>query len=262
MGLSALPRSARCEPRRVLGIDTSTRTASIGLLDGEVLLAEISRPGARDLAAVCLPLVRSVLDAAERAVDDINLIAVSVGPGSFTGLRIGLSIAKGIALATGCAVVGVPTLEALAHVALDRTGLICPVLDARKGEVYAAVFRSAADGLTRVADDCATTPDRLAALIDEPCVFIGDGVDAYRTAWQTAFQEPVELLPFTEFHPRGGAVARVGQALFRARGPDAVAALVPRYCRVSEAELRHRARGETPSHVCGRGKIDSAGRLG
>lgn len=262
MGLSAHPRSARCEPRLVLGIDTSTRTASIGLLDGEILLAEMSRPGARDLAVVSLPLVREVFDAAERTVDDIDLIAVSVGPGSFTGLRIGLSIAKGIALATGCAVVGVPSLEALAHVAPERGGLICPVLDARKGEVYAGLFRCAAGGLTRVADDCATTPERLAALIDEPCVFIGDAVDPYRTVWQTAFQESVELLPFTEFHPRGGAVARLGQRRFRACGADSVAALVPRYCRVSEAEIRHRARGATPSHVCSGGKIDSAGGLG
>jgi len=262
LGLSALPRSARCEPNVVLGIDTSTRTASIGLLDGEALLAEISRPAARDLAAVCLPLLRSVLDAAERTVDDIDLIAVSVGPGSFTGLRIGLSIAKGIALATGCSVVAVPSLEALAYVAPERGGLICTALDARKGEVYAGLFRSTGDGLTRVAADCATTPERLAALIDEPCVFIGDAVDPYREVWQTAFQDSVELLPFTEFHPRGGAVARLGRKQFQSCGADSVAALVPRYCRLSEAELRHRARGETPSPVCDGGKIDSVGGLG
>jgi len=262
LGLSALPRSAEREPTLVLGIDTSTRTASVGLLDGEVLLAERSRPGTRDLAVVSLPLLQDVLDAAERTIDDVDLIAVSVGPGSFTGLRIGLSIAKGIALATGCAVVGVPTLEALAHVALERTGLICPVLDARKGEVYAALFRASADGIARVADDCATTPHRLAVLIDEPCVFIGDGVDAYRIALQTAFQESAELLPFTEFHPRGGEVARLGQRRFRASGADSIAALAPRYCRVSEAELRHRARGEAPDHACGGGKIDSATGLG
>lgn len=232
------------------------------MLDREVLVAETSRPGARDLAAVALPLVQTVLDGAGYAIDDVDLIAVSVGPGSFTGLRIGLSIAKGFALATGCDVVGVPTLEALAHVAAGRIGLICPVLDARKGEVYAALFRSTAEGLTRVAEDCATTPESLATAIDEPCVFIGDGVEAYRTTWRGLLPGSAELLPFTEFHPSGMTVARLGRCRHREHGADAVAAMVPRYCRVAEAELRRVTADESPSHARGKGKIDSASGLG
>src|SRR5262245_52075822 len=92
-------------------------------------------------ARTLLPLIDAALAAAGVGLRQLDLLAVSIGPGSFTGLRIGLSVAKGLALATGLPVVGVPTLEAYALHVGPRPGLICPVLDARKGEVYGAVFR-------------------------------------------------------------------------------------------------------------------------
>src|SRR5689334_18463142 len=92
-------------------------------------------------ARTLLPLIDNALAAARCELSDLDLIAVSIGPGSFTGLRIGLSVAKGLALATGLPAVGVPTLEAYANCAGARSGLLCPVLDARKGEVYGAAFQ-------------------------------------------------------------------------------------------------------------------------
>ena len=263
MGLSeSCPqRAGERVPRFVLGIDTATRTASVGVLDGDDLIAERSQPDSRTLAVTALPLVQDVLAAAGCDVADLGMIAVSAGPGSFTGLRIGLSLAKGISLATGCAVIAVPTLEALAQVAGERDGLICPVLDARKGEVYAASFRWQTSGPLRVSEDCAATPQRLAAAIEEPCVLLGDGVEAYLALWRDAFGQSVELLPFTEFHPRGGAVAAVGRRRFGDLGADEVAAMVPRYVRAAEAEVRLRAEGE-PRNGRGKGKIDRAGGLG
>ncbi len=241
MGLSTADAASGRPPRFVLGIDTATRTASVGLLDGDTLVAERSLPGSRSLATVVLPMVQEVLDAAGRSLAEVELIAVSLGPGSFTGLRIGLSVVKGFALTTGCDVVGVPTLHALALVAGPMRGLICPVLDARKGEVYAALFRADGGGLLRIAEDCATTPARLAAAIDEPCVVVGDGVEVLGDEFRRLIGSAVEFLPFAEFHPRGGAVASLGRRRHREMGADSLAGMVPRYCRVSEAEAKRLA---------------------
>jgi tRNA threonylcarbamoyladenosine biosynthesis protein TsaB len=241
----------------VLGLDTATRTASVGLASDERELAERSDGGARRLAASVLPMVEGVLGEAGLEVGDVDLIAVSAGPGSFTGLRVGMSIAKGIALATGCEVVAVSTLQALAMVAGRRPGRICPVLDARRGEVYAALFGG--ERHERLIEDCAVPPERLAQAIDRPSVLLGDGVEPYLDTWRRRISQPVEFLPFSQFHPRGVMVARLGLRRYRERGGDALAELVPRYCRVPEAEQKRLAKlGDDGA----KSKIDRLGGLG
>lgn len=249
----------------VLGIDTATRTASVGLLDGDRQIAERRLPGARTLAATILPLVQDTLAAASCQVDALDLIAVSVGPGSFTGLRIGLSVAKGLALSTRRPVIGVPTLEALANAALDRggdhrsdevgyepaigaaggrRGIICPVLDARRGEVYGALFHST-DGvrIERLTADVVAEPQTFAAeigraAVGQACAIIGDGGEQFRALWERIVSGRIEILPFSDFPPRGMVVAELGLRLFIERGADAVESLVPRYCRASDAERK------------------------
>jgi tRNA threonylcarbamoyladenosine biosynthesis protein TsaB len=241
----------------VLGLDTATRTASVGLVSDERELAERSAGGARRLAASVLPMVEGILGEAGLAVGDVDLIAVSAGPGSFTGLRVGMSIAKGVALATGCEVVAVPTLQALAMVAGRRPGPICPVLDARRGEVYAALFGG--DRHERLIDDCAVSPEDLARLIAPPSVLLGDGVEPYLETWRRLIPQPVEFLSFSQFHPRAVTVARLGLRLYRERGGDRLADLVPRYCRAPEAEQKRLA---TLGTNVGKSKIDRPGGLG
>ncbi len=243
----------------VLGIDTATRTASVGLLSDDETLAESSRAGERRLAATGLPLVEEVLQAAGCDAGEIDLIAVSAGPGSFTGLRIGMSLAKGIAFATGCEVVAVPTLEALALAAGPRSGLVCPVLDARKGEVYAALFDGAEEPARRLVADCAVTPDGVATWVDRPCTMIGDGIEPYFDEWKRLLAGRGEFLSFKEFHPRGALVARLGRRYRVANGADGLAAMVPRYCRPPQAE---RNRLENRGHKRSDAKIDRLGGLG
>lgn len=241
----------------VLGLDTATRTASVGLVSEQRQLAERSAGGARRLAASVLPMVEGVLGDAEVAVGDLDLVAVSAGPGSFTGLRVGMSIAKGIALATGCEVVAVPTLQALAMAAGPRPGPICPVLDARRGEVYAALFGG--ERHERLIDDCAVAPEDLVRAIDRPSVLLGDGVEPYLETWRRLIPQPVEFLSFSQFHPRGVTVARLALQLYRERGGDSLAELVPRYCRAPEAEQKRLAK---LGNDVGTSKIDRLGGLG
>ena len=189
-------------------------------------------------------MLERVLQQAGKGVADIGLVAVSIGPGSFTGLRIGLSAAKGIALSTGCDLVSVPTLEALAHVADGAgRGPVCTVLDARKSEVYGALFQTENGGdeaqMKRLVDECVIDPASLAEMVSSPCVVLGDGVAPYRETWQCQLPSGSKLLSFDEYHPRGGVVARLGLQRHTAHGADPLDATAPRYCRRSEAEINH-----------------------
>jgi tRNA threonylcarbamoyladenosine biosynthesis protein TsaB len=223
---------------RVLGIETATWTAGVGLVvDGEIV-AERSRHAERGTHAVSLlPLVEDVLAAGACTVDDLDVVAVSCGPGSFTGLRVGLSVAKGLACAAGARLVGVPTLEALAKTAADRRGHICAALDARRGEVYAACFVAGPDGWRRLTADTLTTAGELVASLPASGVVIGDAVDAYGDLFRERLGAGVTLLPFDSHGPRGGVVAMLGWERARSGDFDDLHALEPFYIRPSDAEI-------------------------
>jgi tRNA threonylcarbamoyladenosine biosynthesis protein TsaB len=222
---------------RALGIETATSIASVGVVVEDRVVAERALPICGSHARTLLPLIDEALATAGIALDELDLLAVSIGPGSFTGLRIGLSVAKGLALATELPVIGVPTLDAYAHAAGVRPGILCPVLDARKGEVYAAAFRWCGADLECVAAAAAMTPARLAAMVRPPCTLVGDGVDAYADLWRRELGDAVELIPLSALPPSGAMVARLGLERFLTGGADDLALLEPCYCRQSEAEL-------------------------
>jgi tRNA threonylcarbamoyladenosine biosynthesis protein TsaB len=223
---------------RVLGLETATWTAGVGLVvDGEIV-AERSRYADRGTHAVSLlPLVDEVLHDGACTVDDLDAVAVSCGPGSFTGLRIGLSVAKGLACAAGARLVGVPTLEALAKTVANRRSHICAALDARRGEVYAAGFVAGSDGWRRVTADTLTTAAALVASLPTPCVVVGDAVDAYGDVFRERLGAGLTLLPFGAHGPRGGVVAMLGWERARCGDFDDVHALEPFYIRPSDAEV-------------------------
>jgi tRNA threonylcarbamoyladenosine biosynthesis protein TsaB len=220
----------------LLGIDTATWTASVALVDGDAVLAERSLPTSGSHGFSLVPLIEEVLGHAGATTGDLRGVAVSIGPGSFTGLRIGLATAKGLAFAQRIPIVGVRTLPALALAAGVQDGLVCPLLDARKGEVYAALVEIAA-GQAIVRRDEAAAP--LAAWLDvigdRACTFIGDGVSIVADSGRAVPQWT--LLPFETHHPRGSVVARLGAERLGAGQSDDLAALEPLYVRPSEAEL-------------------------
>jgi tRNA threonylcarbamoyladenosine biosynthesis protein TsaB len=177
---------------RILGLDTSTSVASVAISEDGRIVAEdfyprqgtAERSGAKsNHAEIILPLIDSVLQRAGIGLNNVAGIAASIGPGSFTGVRIGLSTVKGLAYGTGMPAVGISTLQAIAARVAGFEGIVCPILDARKGEVYAAVFRKDGDQLERLAED-ALMP--ILSFLKElrgvgkaaPCLFIGDGVTA------------------------------------------------------------------------------------
>lgn len=220
---------------RALGIDTATATASVGLATATTVIAERRRPMAADHARSVLSLVDEALAAADLRLADLDLLAVSIGPGSFTGLRIGVATIKGLALATGLPVVEVPTLEAYATALGRRAGTIWTLLDARKGEVYAAAYRWEAQGVVEIVPPAAVAPAALGAALQPPCILLGDGVKAHADVWPAG--AGIERMPLTACAPSGAVVAQLAT-----RRPAAerrsLAALEPRYCRRPEAEER------------------------
>jgi len=275
----------------ILGIDTATRVGSVGLVrapldaavrigqepgritNGCVFLAELSREAGLAHATELLTLVDDCLAAAGASLDEVECIAVSTGPGSFTGLRVALATAKGLALAGAIPVVGVATLEALAATlvptwlppgsdpaAETAATLIAPCLDARKGEVYTATFvvrepswRDANPRLERLSPDAVRPPEavadelRAAAGGQRRLLFLGDGAERYRAQILEPLGSSASALSSAQCHPRGAIVARLGAGLLAANGPHELATLVPFYARASEAEIVRARRDAKPA---------------
>lgn len=243
----------------ILGIETATRAGSVALVRIDTgaareTLAEAGFGESGASAAEILPAFEDCLARAGLPESAINLIAVSIGPGSFTGLRVGLATAQGLALGIGAKLIGVPTLDALASVALDEDRsvgageYVCPCLDARRGEVYATLHRVASQNgvLERLGDDTALAPSALADWIQRtvathgvgPIRFAGDGAERYREEIVEAARRSGPSVSLVSARSRAATVAQLGAALLEERGPDEPAAMVPRYARASEAETK------------------------
>jgi tRNA threonylcarbamoyladenosine biosynthesis protein TsaB len=235
----------------ILGVDTATAVSSVALLeDGQVSAeAAIFPPQSPDGVTVSsksnhsetvLPLIQSVLETRHRRFSDIDAIAVSIGPGSFTGLRIGLALVKGLAYECNLPVVGVSSLEAQAARVTESVGAICPLLDARKQEVYAALFDRRDEKLVRCRADQAIEVSELiglfGAITDTAAIaFVGNGAARYREQIVDLFGERAQIIGENCGGSAAGALARLALArLTEASGAD-LGQLVPLYLGASQA---------------------------
>jgi len=204
---------------RLLTIETATPLETVALVEGrEVLGCGTTRAG-RGRSDQLMALVERTFAETSLGLADLDGIAVSIGPGRFTGLRVGLATAKGLAAATGLPVFPVATLEALALTATDRgldeAALVAPMLDARRGEVYAALF-DGARGLHRVADDVAADPVAFATeaagrAAGRPVLFAGTGALLYRQQIESAVSGPAPLVDGDVERPDPSAMAALAE---------------------------------------------------
>lgn len=165
---------------KILSVDSSAKIASVALLEDKKLLAEYSLNNGNTHSETLLPMAEILLGAFGLTAKDIDLFACSAGPGSFTGVRIGAATVKGLAFAMNKPCVGVSTLQAIAQNAAIIQGLICPVMNARRSQVYTALFRSDGEKLTRLMPDSAlaiSELDDILAQYGEAVTFCGDGYD-------------------------------------------------------------------------------------
>src|SRR2546428_8438510 len=165
---------------KLLAVESATLSGGFGLLDGDRLLAEIT-------LNIAIPHSERLMSAVDRLLADCGLapsdlegLAVSVGPGSFTGLRVGLATVKGLAMALDLPVAAVPTLDALAARLPFADAPVCPILDARKGEVYLSRYRWDGQAMVREWEHLALSPEAAASRLEPPVILLGDGIAACR----------------------------------------------------------------------------------
>ncbi|MBO4412239.1 MAG: tRNA (adenosine(37)-N6)-threonylcarbamoyltransferase complex dimerization subunit type 1 TsaB [Lachnospiraceae bacterium] len=227
---------------KILGIESASLTASAALLSEKGLLGEFTVNYHKTHSETLLPMIDEMLSVIGAEVSDVDAIAVSEGPGSFTGLRIGASLAKGLAFAAERPIVPVPTLDAMAYGMQGSEKLICPIMDARRGEVYGGIY-GFFDGKFRVLRPVEALPLRefigqAAKLSEETgrkAFFLGDGLTVHEEAVRSMMPEAEIALPQLRFQ-KAGNVAALGLELFsegRAVEPEAFS---PVYLRMSQAE--------------------------
>jgi tRNA threonylcarbamoyladenosine biosynthesis protein TsaB len=218
----------------LLALETATETCGVALLRDDTVVAEAHLHRPRVHSARLTPLVEDVLRHGDASGAALDAVAVSMGPGSYTGLRIGVSTAKGWALAAGADLVGVPTLAAYAAQLRPVTApgdAVAALFDARRDEVYAAAFRRTDEALVPHAETKALPVDALAdwmAPVDGRLWLLGDGADKSRAALAD-HGAAVHVVPPDEVHPSAAWVGRRGRARWAREGPDALDTFEPFY---------------------------------
>ena len=221
---------------KILTIDTSSNCSSVALSDGTALLGECVLGEDRCHSGRLLESVSKLLAAAGFAPGQLDALAVSLGPGSFTGVRVGIATVKGLAIATGKPVVGFSSLAMLAMNLPFSSVQVAPLFDARKSEVYAALYRCGSLP-EPIIPDAVLPPERFLAAIDSPTLFLGDGAVRYRELIRSTLGDLALFSPWHLDLPRAAAGAVIALDAARKGNFTPLALLNPTYLRASEAEV-------------------------
>jgi tRNA threonylcarbamoyl adenosine modification protein YeaZ len=221
----------------VLAMDTSTSCLSVALMKDKAPISEINLAVKVGHAGMILLVIDEVLTKTSTSKDDITLIATGTGPGSFTGLRIGIATAKGLAKAIRCPLAGIPTLDIIAQGALPSSIQIMPILDAKKSEVFCALYNK--DG-SRLTDFMNLRPEGIATLVKEDTLFVGNGCDIYRDMLIKDLGKLYHEGPALLWYPRASVLAGIALTIpIESLSQD----VQPLYIRASDATLLLERRG-------------------
>lgn len=232
---------------KILAIETSTYSGSIAVVSEDSILGEYYFNAGPAHAEKLVPSIDWLLSELNMEKSDLTGVAVSSGPGSFTSLRVGISTAKAICYTLGIPLVGVSSLKVLAMNLPFAHFNICPVIDARKGEVFTALFRSVNGEIERLTEDMVISPEKLADIIKDNTIFVGDGALLYRDYLEDNLVDGIMFSPFNLNAPKASNVALAEIYKFK-EGLDSddihnqVMNMAPHYLRKSEAEISKQRR--------------------
>ena len=224
---------------KILAFDSSGLVASVACVEDGSLIAEYTINHKKTHSETLLPMLDEIVSMAEISLDTIDAIAVAAGPGSFTGLRIGAATVKGLALALDKPVVSVPTLEALAYNVWGTDRLVCPIMDAKRGQAYTAIYRFTDGRITEVLDGQPLDISELLDMINEKneaVIFVGDGIVPFADDIADRLEVPYMLAPAHMNRQRAGAVAYAGYVRYLAGKAELGDDFAPVYMRQSQAE--------------------------
>ena len=225
----------------ILALDSTAQVGSVALCEDETLIAEYTVNTGNTHSETLLPMVESVLKIAGYTVSDVDLFVCTAGPGSFTGVRIGASTIKGMAFGKDRPCIGVSTLEALALNGVALDGILCPAMNARRQQVYNALFDGNGASLSRLCEDRALAITELGNELmqkypDRSVYLMGDGAKLVYDALSASLGERLILLPERLIHQSGYNTAQAGLRLYREGVRTTDFELVPVYLRPSQAE--------------------------
>lgn len=223
----------------ILAVDTSTQSGSVALLDNDSVLVEYLINVGVNHSETLLPAIERILSVTGTEMAKVDLLVLTVGPGSFTGLRVGASTVKGLALAADKPVVGVSSMDALALNVANSAITICPMLDARKKEVYTALYRSDRSGMPKkIVGEMVVDPETFLKGIDYEVIFLGDGAINYcRLIKEILPDRSYFALPHLQYI-KASAVGLLGINKFIEGDILDIMTFTPQYLRLSEAEIK------------------------
>ncbi len=229
---------------KILSIDSSGLVASVAIMEDETMIAEYTVNNKMTHSQTLLPMIDEIFSLTQTDKESIDCIAIAAGPGSFTGLRIGAATAKGLGLALNIPIIRVPTVDALAYNITGFEGLVCPMMDARRNQVYTGLYWSLGDEFKVFKKQCAVGVSDIIADINkenEPVIFLGDGVPVNKEYIEKNIATQYTFAPAHLSRQRAGAVGAL--AMRFADDPaypeikkETAADFVPEYLRLSQAE--------------------------
>jgi len=223
---------------KILAVDTASKSSSAAVITKDRVLAESVLLTGETHSKTLMGVIGGVLQHSGLLLDDIDAYAVTTGPGSFTGLRIGISIVKGLASAGNKQIAGVSALDALALQVSFSNYLLCPMLDARRNEVYFAKYRCDQGGeMKKETEDNVGPPEKVISAIQEPCLFIGDGSMVYHDLIADKMGDLASFAPLFTNTVRASAVGHLGSIKIKNNDTYNAKTLEPVYLRKSDAEI-------------------------
>ncbi len=231
---------------KVLGLDTSTLMTTCGVIDGDKLVGEYSLSQDMSHSEKLVPMIKEVLDSLNLTVDDIDLFAAAVGPGSFTGLRIGLATVKAFAHVTNKPIIGVSTLEALAY-NLPFNDIVVPMLDARRDRVYTAIYKWKGNELEAIMKPCILEVTELLNILDRDhnkIVVNGDGSLVYKDMIIEKLKDKVRFSTIGQNMCKASSICELALLRYKKNEVDDFYTLAPDYLLETQAQREYRERGK------------------
>lgn len=223
---------------RILAVDTATEVCGVAIMiDGRLAVESITSQGLAHARGLMVN-IRAALAQADMPLDTVDGFVASVGPGSFTGLRIGISTIKGLVAATGKPLVGISTLAVLAHQAPEEAQWVCAMIDARRSEVYWSLYYRGDCGFQRTCDEQAGRAERVLDTLKDPCLFIGNGAQRYATNILESARHPVMFADEKRNTLGPGTLARLGMQRFEQGLYEDPHRFGPVYLRKSDAQKK------------------------
>ncbi len=234
---------------KILALDSSSLVASVAVVEDELLIAEYTVNYKKTHSQTLLPMIDAIVKMTELDLETVDAIAITKGPGSFTGLRIGSATAKGLGLALGKPVVAVETMAAMAYNLWGSRSLLVPIMDARRNQVYTGVYQFQGKELITHREQCAMGIEELLCYLKEhfeekEIIFLGDGVPVFREQIAEQLVLPYVFAPAHMNRQRAGSVGVLAERYYKQGNVESAAEHKPDYLRLSQAERERKERQE------------------